>query len=175
MNDKQFEQYKDTVHSMLKLQSQTLLVQAGIDSNNDTDWHSRSAEHLKTLSKHQDHILALATLNDGCLVSASKDRTVKIWSDDCLFVKDTLQLYKKDLHALAVLHQTGELAIAVDNIIKIYEPKSQAFLKAMTGHTKTIYALQAMENGFLVSAGQDQVIKLWDTSTATLVRSFYGI
>ncbi len=50
----------------------------------DMEWHSRSAEYLKTLSGHTDHIYGL---------SCSKDRTIKFWEPNNLELLDTLNLY----------------------------------------------------------------------------------
>ena len=59
----------------------------------DMEWHSPSAEYLKSLTSHTDHIYGLTTLKDGTLVSCSKDRTIKFWDPNNLELLDTLNLY----------------------------------------------------------------------------------
>lgn len=39
----------------------------------DLSWHSRSAEMLKMYVGHTDHVMDMTVLNDGTLVSCSKD------------------------------------------------------------------------------------------------------
>lgn len=93
-------------------------------------------------------------MNDGTLVSASKDKTVRFWDTETHVCKGSLMLHDKNLHAIECM-PNGNLAIAKDNLIRIYNPSKEEFEKNLTGHVKTIYCLCALKDGKLISGGQD--------------------
>ena len=134
----------------------------------DIDFNSRSAELLKVLNLHTDHVLSMSLLQDNTLVTSSKDRTLKFWDMENFKLKYSKNLNTPELNAIETISSgplNGQLAIACDNLIKIFNPKSGEIEMTLPGHTKTINTLLSLPNGNLVSAGQDKVIKMWNTKT----------
>ena len=73
-----------------------------------------------TLKGHEDAVFALLVLPNGDLVSASDDKTIKIWDLNKKIEKTTLTSHKDGVRALALL-KNGDLASAsYDSTIKIW-------------------------------------------------------
>ena len=122
---------------------------------------------------HTDHVSSIAILNDGTIVSSSKDRSLKFWNPETLECRQTLPLFNRNLNALAPM-PGGLLAVAVENIIKVYNLQQGDFEKSIAGHSKNILTMLTLPDGSILSGGQDTVIKYWNTKNGTLIKNFYG-
>ncbi len=63
---------KEEILEYVKDKLRKLMESHGLKGT-DSSWHSRSAELLHVYTGHTDHVMDLCLLNDGSLVSCSKD------------------------------------------------------------------------------------------------------
>ncbi len=71
--------HTNTVCSLCLLNDNTILASASADHSIKL-WDIETGEMMRTLNSHSDTVHSLVTLNDGRFVSASSDRSIKIWA-----------------------------------------------------------------------------------------------
>ena len=121
-------------------------------------WQLPSCETLHILPGHRSAVKSLAIYN-GCLLSGSYDRTVKLWDlvDDCKCVGSLGT--RGSVWALCV--NEGTLIGAVgDSSIKVWRMDSWEQTAVLSGHRGLVLAL-ACYGDRLVSASDDRCIRVW--------------
>lgn len=120
-----------------------------------TDWQEPS-----TLGQHNG-IYSLIVLPTGEVVSASDDKTLKVWdllTKTCLH---TLTSHTERVTRLAVL-PTGEVVSASDDkTIKVWNPLTGQCLNTLRGHTAAVWGLAVLPTGEVVSAS-NYSSSVWD-------------
>ncbi|MEZ5408669.1 MAG: serine/threonine-protein kinase [Acidimicrobiales bacterium] len=124
-----------------------------------------------TLDGHRGAVGRLVALADGRFVSASVDRTVRVWDparpDVFPLVLRGLPGPVADVAALG----DGRLALAgTDGTVTIWQPAGGgAEPVALTGHTGAVTGLAVLSGGRLVSAGDDGTVRIWTSGAAPAV------
>ena len=75
---------------------------------------------ITTISGHNSGIHSLRTLNNGSMISASWDKTIKIWDKDNYKCVSTLTGHTDYVQCLLVLSDTKFLSGSNDNTIKVW-------------------------------------------------------
>ena len=112
---------------------------------------------------HKEPIWNLSLLDDGSIISSSKDTTMKIWSlgpTSYTLVK-TLQGHTECVSQSIQIVNSKIVSCSLDKTIKIWDKSSPECLKTLTGHKNEIRTLLQLSNKKqFVSAGADS-IRLW--------------
>uniref|UniRef100_T1K2I1 D domain-containing protein n=3 Tax=Tetranychus urticae TaxID=32264 RepID=T1K2I1_TETUR len=98
------------------------------------------------------------------IVSASGDRTIKIWNtSDCDFVR-TLIGHKR---GIACLQYKGNLIVSgsSDNTIRLWDIESGTSLRVLEGHEELVRCIR-FDHKRIVSGAYDGKIKVWDLVAA---------
>lgn len=134
-------------------------------TNSDDGQFSRISiglgQPLKVLVGHRAAVNAVQ-FAQGKIVSASGDRTVKIWD-----------LHSGSLIRTLIGHETGIACVhydghrifsgSSDTTIKVWDPLSGKCASTITGHTALVRALQYDASSYrLVSGSYDETIRVWD-------------
>ena len=122
----------------------------------------------RELKDHTDAVYAADITPDGMTaVSASGDRTVKVWDLKTGKRRFTLPDSTGDLFATAIRPDASEVAAAgMDRIIRIWSLTTGQLLRTAFAHDAGILALRYTHNGKrLISSGEDRTIKIWDATT----------
>lgn len=103
---------------------------------------------------------------DKLLVSASGDKTVKVWnlaSGSCLA---TLQGHLTSLVKVAWLNAGLQLVSAsVDGVAKVWNLKKQACVNTIQMHDEKIWGIDVANDKYILSGGGDSTLKLWKDCT----------
>ena len=132
---------------------------------------------VRTLTGHQDSVLACAYSPDGVwIISASDDFTLKLWIASTGLELLTLQGHTNEVNG-CVFTPDGSLVISAseDSTLKIWDVATGQELRTLQGHAKVVHGCAVSPDGRLVaSASADKSVKLWRLSTGEEIRTLLG-
>jgi WD40 repeat protein len=149
-------------------------------------WDVKSGEELRTISsmhllmdieKHpKTWIYALAVLKDGRVISASWDKTLKVWDLDSDKEPDTLSGHTSAVKAVAVTKNGRVVSGARDATLKVWNLEHPTHEPLMlTGHRASIDGVAVTPDGrYAVSASADTTVRVWDLMSGHALRTFSG-
>ncbi len=123
---------------------------------------------------HINPVYSVAISPDGhTLVSASQDKTIKLWSLPDGALLQTLTGHTAWIDAVAISPDGRTLASgSYDKTIKLWSLPDGALLNTLTGHTSGVGAVAISPDGrTLVSASADLTIRLWSLPDGALLKT----
>ncbi len=139
-------------------------VATGSDDGLIKIWHIDQNRCFYVLRGHKAGIRSLAVLESKNLVSASWDRTIKIWETSRLFDK-------KEVDDHIDREQAMQLGL------EDYDPSELTIncLKTLKGHMNSVLCVGVLPDGIILMSGSsDNTVRLWDTENGMLLRSMFG-
>jgi WD40 repeat protein len=139
---------------------------------------SRESEALvRTLEGHTNTVRGVAVTEDGRFaVSASQDKTLKVWDLGTGLVVRTLEGHTNTVYGVA-LTEDGRFAVSAsqDKTLKVWDLGTGQVVRSLAGHTYGVMGVAVTADGrFAVSASWDKTLKVWDLGTGQAVRSLEG-
>jgi len=151
-------------------------------------WELRATQPatcVQTLSGHTHWVLGLAFAPDGPssspgrgsqLVSASWDRTVKLWdvaSGRCLH---TLEGHTDRVYAVAWSPDGRTVASGgFDDAIWLWDVERGSYRIVLRGHTDHVYSIAfTPDSSRLLSGSEDRTLRVWDVESGHCVRIIQG-
>jgi len=132
---------------------------------------------LFTLADHSRGVNAVAVSGDGRrAVSASSDRTLKVWNLETGTLLHTLAGHADEVNAVAVT-QDGRQAVSAsfDKTLKIWNLETGLEIFTLTGHTHFVNAIAIAEKGQkAISCSDDHTLRVWDLATGQQVHVLTG-
>ena len=154
------------------------------------EWHilrGLSDRSQKTLLGHTDLVNAVVFAPDGrSVVSASRDRTIKVWDIDGGREMRTLIGHDDWVNALAVSpdgamiasgsgRQTIPAPTRKDNTIRLWDSSTGNEVRKLDGHEGPISALDFSPDGSrIASASWDKTIRVWNVANGEEVLTIAG-
>ncbi|MCQ3930448.1 MAG: hypothetical protein DPW16_08295 [Chloroflexi bacterium] len=128
----------------------------------------------KNIQAHDEAINAVAMFPDGKrLVSASNDKTLKIWNIDNFECLATLKGHGALVKDVVISHDGQHIiSCSMDKTLKIWSAESE--LQTLTGHSDSVNALSLAPNSHVVSASSDRTLKIWDMTTGDVLHTLEG-
>jgi len=109
------------------------------------------------------------------LISASNDKTIKIWNyknGQCIF---TLKDHWNEIKCLKCIDKDTLASGSVDHFIKLWSIKTGKCLNTLKGHSEDVCCIEYTSNDILISGSVDNTIKVWNISTGKCLRTLEGL
>jgi hypothetical protein len=130
---------------------------------------------VRTLQGHTSLVNGCAVSPDGAwIVSASSDKTLKVWDARTGEVRLTLEGHTDEVFGCAVSPDGAWIVSASeDKTLKVWDARSGEVRLTLKGHTDAVIGCAVNRNStFIVSVSRDKTLKVWDTRTGTCLMTF---
>ncbi|AVQ70575.1 molecular chaperone DnaJ [Microcystis sp. MC19] len=124
---------------------------------------------------HDGVILQLAfAANERFIVSASNDKTLRIWGYHTGELKRTLIGHEEAVNTCAISPDSQIIASGSDDkTIKLWRFDHSYAYQTFIGDRAAVNSLAFSNDGqYLISGGSDKVIKIWDIKTGEMIKSW---
>ena len=123
--------------------------------------------------KHTNFVISASYSPDGrCIVSVSRDHTVRIWD-----VETGAELRRLEGHTWIVntasYSPDGRYIVSASNdkTVRIWDAETGAELRRLEGHTSHVNTASYSPDGrYIVSASDDKTVRIWDTETGLEIK-----
>ncbi len=132
--------------------------------------HKKSSHFnvLETLSGHTDWVMCLALTPDGKIVSGSRDKTVKVWSENTDgkggWTNETLSAHTDYVYSVGVLPDDTIVSASSDCTIKVWRKKNLnqwELEQSLSTPGKEQVHLAIVQDGRFVSGDMDNMMTVW--------------
>jgi WD40 repeat protein len=129
-----------------------------------------------TLLGHSDKVIGVAVSRDGrWAVSASADRTLKVWDLETGRELRTLSGHSGLVNGVAVSGDGRAVSASTDRTLKVWDLETGRELRTLSGHTGGVNGVAVSGDGRrAVSASRDRTLKVWDLETGRELRTLSG-
>jgi WD40 repeat protein len=132
---------------------------------------------VRSVELHQESVNAVAICADGQqVVSASSDKTLKVWDLETGRKIHTLIGHKDIVHAVAVTPD-GQCAVSAssDATLKVWDLRTGRELSTFKGHGNSVTAAAVTPDGqHAVSGSWDETIKIWELGSGRELTTLTG-
>jgi hypothetical protein len=132
---------------------------------------------VRTLEGHSAAVHGVAVTPDGKrAVSASWDKTLKMWGLESGRALRTLEGHSDNVYGVAVTPD-GKRAVSAsgDKTLKVWDLESGRALRTLEGHSAGVLGVAVTPDGKrAVSASWDNTLKVWDLETGRALRTLEG-
>ncbi|CAH0395801.1 unnamed protein product [Bemisia tabaci] len=134
---------------------------------------------------HTADVRALAATHNGCIVSASRDKTAKIWKPNELNAVysdvQTLHGHRNFVSSICALPPSDGFPDGLivtgsnDKIINVYTPECSDPILKLEGHTNTVCNLRpGLQPATFVSSSWDTTARVWSVKDKTTLLTITG-
>jgi WD40 repeat protein len=130
---------------------------------------------LRPSEQHTALVATLAFTPDGqTLISASEDRTLRVWDVATRQLKRVLTGHQGHITAVAINPEGTICASASgDQTLRLWDIETGGCFHILTGHTNTVSACAFSPDGrTLLSAGYDELLLEWECDTGRLKNAY---
>jgi len=139
--------------------------------------HPPGTALLRTLEGHYADISGVAVTPDGTrAISASADKTLKVWGLDSGCTLRTLEGHSDGVSGVAVTPDgTRAVSASRDKTLKVWNLDTGRAMRTLEGHSAAVFCVALTRDGHrAVSASADATLKVWDLDSGSMLRTLEG-
>ena len=129
---------------------------------------------LRTLEGHLDEVNAVAMVDDRYAVSASSDRTLRVWDLESGETRQTLRGHIDWVNAVAVVDVRRAISGSTDDTLRIWDLEHGTALKILEGHTAGVSAVAIVDGRRVISSSFDRTLRVWDLESGQTLQILRG-
>lgn len=131
---------------------------------------------VRTMVGHLDWINAIAVTTDGRFISASDDRTVRVWDMAAGTLLDTRSQHKGYVRDVAVTPDNRyAISASHDRTLIVWDLDSGTAVTTLRGHAKQVNAVVVSPDGRrVVSGSEDWSLIVWDRESGQVRHTLSG-
>ncbi|KAI1903668.1 hypothetical protein AGOR_G00029570 [Albula goreensis] len=154
-----------------------LLLATGLNNGRIKIWDVYTGQLLLNLLDHTDVVRHLTFAPDGSLVlvSASRDRTLRVWDlkDDGNMVK-ALKGHPKAVHCCAFSPDSSVLcSVGAGKAVFLWDMDKYTLIRKLEGHHNDVVSCEFSPDGaLLATASYDTRVIVWDPHLGTVLKEF---
>ncbi|KAG0221636.1 hypothetical protein BGX31_009658, partial [Mortierella sp. GBA43] len=146
-------------------------------------WKISTGEMIRTLSGHRAAVNAVQFSSESAaaspfpgsprvVVSASGDKTIKIWSFE---TGECLRTLEGHARGIACIQFEGNIVVSgsSDRSIRIWDVARGECIRTLDGHDGLVRTLQ-FSGERIISGGYDETLKIWDRESGKLLANMDG-
>jgi WD40 repeat protein len=127
-----------------------------------------------SLEGHSDAVISVIKLGENRIVSASGDKTLRVWDTEtggCLHI---LRGHTASVMSVIKLEENRVVSASNDKTLRVWDTETGVCLKILEGHTRYISSVIKLEENRVVSASWDGTLRVWDTERGVCLKILEG-
>jgi WD40 repeat protein len=126
---------------------------------------------LRVLEGHSLGVNSVAVLDTSRVVSASSDKTLRVWDVETGETLQTLEGHSAEVNSVSILDASRVVSASDDKTLRVWDVETGETLQKLEGHSGCVRSVAVLDGSRVVSASDDQTLRVWDVETgATLQR-----
>jgi len=128
----------------------------------------------RVLAGHESFVSSMAVLDAGRVVSASYDKTLRVWDVATGETLQTLKGHADGVLSVAVLDARRVVSAASDGTLLVWDVEAGETLQTLEGHESFVSSVAVLDAGRVVSAASDKTLRVWDVETGETLQALGG-
>jgi WD40 repeat protein len=132
---------------------------------------------LRILRGHMDNVNALAVLPDGRVLSASDDKTLRLWDVDTGVEIRRFEGHLDRVTAVVAFSNGRAISGSADNTLRLWDVETGEEIRCIEGPTGALGGIESvvvLGDGRVLSSASDYTLRLWDVESGKELRRFEG-
>ncbi len=129
---------------------------------------------LQILEGHAAGVNTVEVLPTGRLISASDDKTLRVWDISLSKSLKVLEGHTAWVLGVALMKDGRVVTASDDGTLRVWDPSSNKTLQILKGHESGVTSVAVLVGDRLVSGSDDRTLRVWDLSSGESLRTLEG-